>query len=194
MATSLSSKRSAAAQAIRAESFEFTRMEISSYLLNNDTQQQSDFKSMVVSLNPTTYKRSFKAGAGTVLNSNKKTKADGSIYAIKTVQLLETVSLELLLDNTGVVPGSQDVAQTLNWLQTNLASYDGEAHTTRYAKLNWGYLNMTGQLQNMDVDLLMFNQDRQAHQGPRCACHLKGYSKAGLQKLKTAGVHPIFQE
>ena len=139
MATSLSSKRSAAAQAIGAESFEFTRMEISSYLLNNETQQQSDFKSMVVSLNPTTYKRSFKAGAGAVLNNNKKTKADGSIYTIKTVQLLETVSFDLLLDNTGVVPGSQDVAQTLNWLQTNLASYDGEAHTTRYAKLNWGY-------------------------------------------------------
>lgn len=156
---SLSSQRSAAARAIQAESFEFTRMEISSYLLNNETQQQSDFKSMVVSLNPTTYKRSFKAGTGSVLNNNKKIKADGSIYTVKTVQLLETVRFELLLDNTGVIPGSQDVTQTLNWLETNLASYDGEAHTTRYAKLNWGYLNMTGQLQSMDVDLLMFNQD-----------------------------------
>jgi hypothetical protein len=155
----ISSQQANAQQAIQAESFEFTRMEISSYLLNNDTQQQSDFKSMVVSLNPTTYKRSFKTGDGSQFNNNKRTKADGSLYTIKTVQLLETVSFELMLDNTGIVPGSQDVTQTLNWLETNLASYDGEAHTTRYAKLNWGYLNMTGQLQSMDVDLLMFNQD-----------------------------------
>ncbi len=157
--SSFSTQNRNAQSAIDAESFEFTKLEISSYLFNSETKEQTDEDSKQVSINPTGYSRTFKA-SGKSGNCSKKLKAAGDIYTPKTVQFLETVDFELLLDNTGVIPNSEDVPKTIDWLVSKMAKYDGEAHTTRYVKLSWGYLKLnSGQLKTMTVEFLMFNQD-----------------------------------
>jgi hypothetical protein len=151
------SEKNAAAQAT-IDAFGFTRLKITAFVLNGTSIEELDSKTLP--LNPSGYTRKFKArGKSNSGSCGEKLKADGKIFTPKTVQFKEEISLKLTLDHTGVIPDSEDVVTIVEWLEKFIAGYNGEQHSTPYVQLEWGYLNMKGQLLDMEVDFQMFNQD-----------------------------------
>lgn len=113
-----------------------------------------------VSINPESYTRNFSLGhdESKKKSNNKKGKVNGQVHIQKAVEFSETLSFDLWLDSTGVIPGCKDVVDDLKWLQDNLVKFDGVIHSTRYVQVIWGPLILDTQLKSMGVSYLYFNR------------------------------------
>ena len=114
-------------------------------------------ESRKVGVNPENYARSFSTRNQKEVSRMKM--ADGSSWVTKAVDFVEDLKFDLWLDNTGVIPGSQDIEEDLKWLEKNLVKFDGTLHASRYIGVSWGPLNLFGQLKSLTISYLYFNQD-----------------------------------
>lgn len=134
------------------------KMEIESYEYNIKTGNRSNIKSLKVSINPTNYKQTF--SSPNKEETSEINLANGGTFIIKVVELTETVSFTLLLDDSGIIPQTNPVGSDINWIKQNLARMDGEIHATRYVDIKWGPLFFeTGQMTKCDIDCYLFGQD-----------------------------------
>ena len=70
-----------------------------------------------------------------------------------------TVSFELLLDGTGVIPNSQDVADSIQSIREVVWDRNNEIHRPNYLKLGWGSVleEFKCMLQSMRVEYVLFD-------------------------------------
>ena len=108
-----------------------------------------------ISVNPETYARKFT----TKEKQTNPQKVNGVLEYEKVVEFVETLSFDLWLDGTGIIPNSKAVQDDVDWLEKNLSRYDGEIHGTRYVTIVWGPLNFECQLKSLDIQYLYFNQN-----------------------------------
>ena len=73
----------------------------------------------------------------------------------------EKINFSIVLDNTGAIKDSSDVAQQLKKLVDVCYSYDGSEHQPNVVQLNWGSngLSFTGRLTSMSTDYTLFTPD-----------------------------------
>jgi nucleoid-associated protein YgaU len=110
---------------------------------------------LYVSVNPETYSRKFSTKEKSVNPQN----VNGQKEYEKVVEFVETLSFELWLDSTGIIPHSNEVKDDIKWLEKNLTQYDTEIHSTRFLKIIWGNLYFECQLKNLDIQYLYFGQN-----------------------------------
>lgn len=114
---------------------------------------------MIVSINPDSYKRSFKPlkrGKPAIILAN------GDIYDYKIIDPPpETFRLELWFDDTGAIPGTGNISKEIEQLKKYALLYNGDIHSTNYIKLEWGGaegLIFKGQLQQLSVNYELFDR------------------------------------
>lgn len=71
----------------------------------------------------------------------------------------ETISFDILLDHTGVVPGSSDVKSQIKKLNAVVYTYNGSQHEPNHVRLLWGSLLFYGRLKSMSAEYNLFSPD-----------------------------------
>lgn len=138
-------------------SSEFPKLEIVAYEYDRKTKTVSNEKSLKVGINPSGYSLSFKKASR---EDKDIPKVDGSTHVPKIIELKEALSLSIILDSTGVVPGTNEVEDDLTWIKNNLARLDGPTHATRYVTIRWGMLQFVdGQLTDCKINCTYFNRN-----------------------------------
>jgi len=110
-----------------------------------------------VMLNPSSYTHSHSI-------SHNQSKVQGQTAPESKFSAIgsETVSFDLLIDGTGVVPPSTpgsaagDVKTQIGNLKGVIYKYDGNEHEPRIVRLLWGSLSFIGRLQSMSVQYTLF--------------------------------------
>jgi nucleoid-associated protein YgaU len=109
-----------------------------------------------VQINPEKYRQSMAA-------AYTKDDAAGGTGQASTFDrdLGSNLTLELVFDGTGAVPGSYDKtvdAQILDLWRLGM-KINSDKHRPNYLKLSWGTLLFKGQLVSMDIDYTLFSPD-----------------------------------
>ena len=68
----------------------------------------------------------------------------------------QDVNFDIVIDNTGVVPGSSDVATQIAQLKAVVYDFVGTNHEPNVVKLVWGNFSFTGRLTKMSVQYTLF--------------------------------------
>jgi Contractile injection system tube protein len=68
----------------------------------------------------------------------------------------QDINFDIVLDNTGVVPNSSDVATQITALKALVYDYVGTNHEPNVVKLVWGNFSFTGRLTKMSVQYTLF--------------------------------------
>lgn len=135
-------------------------MKIWAYKDPNFSQLDTSLKQpLEVSINPESYKRSYKPlkaekGATVLANGERK-----DVKIIDPPP--ENFSLELWYDGTGAIPGTGEVHTEIENLKKFALYYNGAIHSTNYVKLEWGGskgLMFKGQLQSLSIDYQLFDR------------------------------------
>ena len=71
----------------------------------------------------------------------------------------ETISFDILLDNTGVIPGSSDVQTQIEKLNKVVYTYNGSRHEPNHVRLLWGSLLFYGRLKTMSAEYNLFSPE-----------------------------------
>ncbi len=140
---------------------ELARLTITAYEVDKFDNTFSKLKSMKVTINPDSYQLKYSSHSEGIKVGNKTINslelANGKIVDLKVIQFREALSFELWFDSTGAIPDSGDVKTDIKTLQDMLVKYNGKIHSTNYAKIQWGDLRFVGQLQDMSVAFLLFD-------------------------------------
>jgi len=77
-----------------------------------------------------------------------------------------TLSMQLVFDGTGVVPGSRqsngdpiNAESQLTRFEEITYSYNGESHEPNHVVVNWGRLSFRGVVESIDYDYKLFKKD-----------------------------------
>jgi hypothetical protein len=139
---------------------------------------------MTVSINPDSYKRSFKP-----LRAKNGTKlADGGVVDPTIVDPPpERFQMELWFDGTGAIPDTLDVVQEIETFKKFALYYNGDIHSTNYIKLEWGGkdgLIFKGQLEEFSVDYTLFDQTGKPLRAKGSATFVQSLNDAMRESLK----------
>ena len=87
----------------------------------------------------------------------------------------ETVSMELIFDATGIIPGSStDASQDVENFKAVAYNFNGEIHSPNYLKLSWGKLIFNCRLTSLEVNYTLFKPDGTPLRG-RATVSFQGY-------------------
>jgi len=139
---------------------------------------------LTVSINPDSYKRSFKP-----LKFKEGTKlANGEIVEETIVDPPpERFQMELWFDGTGAIPGTRDVAADIEEFKKFALLYNGKIHSTNFIKLEWGGqdgLIFKGQLEEFSVEYTMFDQKGKPLRAKGSATFIQSINAALRESLK----------
>ncbi len=71
----------------------------------------------------------------------------------------ETVSFDILLDSTGAVPGSTDIASELMLLEQVAYNINGDIHQPNFLVVSWGALVFKGMLSTLSYQFTLFSPE-----------------------------------
>lgn len=117
---------------------------------------KADGKPLELQINPKT----FNIRKGIHYQENRQA-GDNSASGVFDRYDGEKLSLEILIDCTGVVPGTQEndnAYQKVDELEKRVYSYKGEAHRPAFVKVAWGKLIFKGQVNKFEVDYTLFDK------------------------------------
>jgi nucleoid-associated protein YgaU len=131
---------------------ELTRLAICPCRVSTDgTVSPEKGKTFTVMLNPS----QFSHGYAIAYNQTKALGQLASDLKFSAIQP-DTVSFEILLDNTGVVEGGSDVQDQIEKLNKVVYAYDGDRHEPNHVRLLWGRFLFYGRLSAMSASYTLF--------------------------------------
>ena len=71
----------------------------------------------------------------------------------------EKLSMDLVFDNTGIVPGSQEVSKSISDLKQVVYNYNGKIHSPNYLVISWGTIVFKCHLTSLNVNYSLFRPD-----------------------------------
>lgn len=111
-------------------------------------------KAFTVMLNPNKFSHGYQI-------SYSKTKTMGQLASDNKFSGIEpeSISFDILLDHTGVVPGSSDVQTQIEKLNEVVYTYNGSRHEPNHVRLLWGSLLFYGRLKSMSAEYNLFSPE-----------------------------------
>ena len=126
-------------------------------------EERGDANTFEVTINPEKYSHKFGVTyTGTGAGGDRAIGKAGETAKFANVAS-ETVSFEIVLDATGVVPDTRGktVADQIDRLREIAYAYDGEEHEPNPVKITWGrgLSAFYGRLKSLQSDYTLFHQD-----------------------------------
>lgn len=118
---------------------------------------KTDGKPLVLQINP----KAFNLKKGIHYQENRQA-GDNSASGVFDRYDGEKLSLEILIDCTGVVPGTKENDNAylkVDQLEKLVYAYKGEAHRPAFVEVAWGDLIFKGQTTKFEVDYTLFDKN-----------------------------------
>lgn len=130
-----------------------TKLEICPCQVATDgTLNPEKSKTFTALLNPSQFNREYSISYNPTKTLGQLA-SDLKFSAIKP----DTISFDILLDNTGVVKGSSDVQARIEALNSIVYKYNGDSHEPNHVRLLWGRLLFYGRLSTMSAEYALFS-------------------------------------
>lgn len=161
------------------------KLKIWAYEDDNFSAQVKGLKQpLTVSINPDSYKRSFKP----LKAKGGRKMANGEIVDPTIVDPPpEKFHMELWFDGTGAILESRDVTEEIEDFKKFALLYNGDVHSINYVKLEWGGnkgLIFKGQLESFTVDYTLFDQTGKPLRAKGSATFIQSINEATTESLK----------
>lgn len=134
---------------------ELTKLNICPCQVAKDgTFKQEKNKAYTVMLNPNKFSHTYKI-------SYSQTKTLGQMASDTKFSGIEpeSISFDILLDHTGVIPDSSDVQTQIKKLNNVVYTYNGSRHEPNHVRLLWGSLLFYGRLKSMSAEYTLFSPE-----------------------------------
>ncbi len=128
-----------------------SKLEIIAY---SDESFQTEVDRITVPVNPAKYNRSIKVK----YNEDQEQGTQGNSQPFEGVPP-EEIQFEFLIDGTGAIPDSTDVAAKVKELSNILYKVQEKIHRPNYLQLLWGSLSFHCSLKEMKIDYTLFKPD-----------------------------------
>jgi hypothetical protein len=102
-------------------------------------------------INPEDYRREMR----TLFSTDPGIDTAGSVSRYRTIDV-EVLTLDVVLDATGVVDGTESVSDAVAHLKEVAYTYNGEIHAPNYLRLLWGDLVFACRLERLSETHLLF--------------------------------------